>query len=102
MEAALHGPSGRFPLGPDVLSIGSAPGNAIVIADDPKVAPYHTQIHFSGQGYTITDLGSPAGTSVNGHMLNPQVSYPLAQGDTIHIGNRAFTYVQTLTGSHDH
>ena len=92
MDVALHGPSGRTILGPSVLTIGRAQSNQLVI-NDPKASSRHAEIHPTGQGYQIIDLGSMNGTFVNDQRLNSGTPRPLSQGNTIRIGDTTLTYV---------
>jgi len=90
MEIILQGPFGRKVLGPVPLTIGKAQDNQLVIAD-PKVSAHHAEIRPTGQGYTITDVGSTNGTFVNGQLLARGIPQMLNQGDTIRVGDTTFT-----------
>ncbi len=94
MEAMLTNPSGRMTLGSNVVRIGSAQDNHVVI-NDPKVAPYHAEIRPGGDGehsHTIIDLGSTTGTYVNVQRLDYYVPALLHPNDTIYIGDAVFNY----------
>src|SRR6266436_6954303 len=49
----------------EVITIGRAPDNMIVI-DDPSVSGRHAQLQLAGEGYRLKDLESTNGTCVNG------------------------------------
>ena len=49
----------------DLITIGRAPDNTIVI-DDPSVSSHHAQLELSGEIYRLKDLESTNGTRVNG------------------------------------
>jgi pSer/pThr/pTyr-binding forkhead associated (FHA) protein len=49
----------------DVIRIGRAPSNDIVI-DDPTVTAQHASLTKSPSGYRLRDLGSTNGTQING------------------------------------
>jgi len=49
----------------ELITIGRAPDNAIVI-DDPSVSSRHAQLELSGETYRLKDLESTNGTRVNG------------------------------------
>jgi hypothetical protein len=55
------------------------------------------EINPTGQGYTLTDLGSTNGTFVNGLRLAPYVPYVLKLQDSIQIGQNPFTFEMTHT-----
>jgi len=48
-----------------VVTIGRAPDNAIVLSD-PSVSGHHAQLELSGDTYRLKDLDSTNGTRVNG------------------------------------
>jgi pSer/pThr/pTyr-binding forkhead associated (FHA) protein len=92
MEAALFGPSGRVTLGPTVVTIGSAPGNQLLI-NDPFVSLYHAEIRPQGQGYYIVDLESTNHTFINDYQLTPYTACSLNSDDRIRFGkNVVYTY----------
>lgn len=99
MESVLHGAFGRVSLGARDVTIGRATNNRIVI-DDASVSAYHVRIRRETTGYSITDLGTPGGTCLNGVRLRGYVSYVLHHFDTICIGNTTCVYeTVTLTPS---
>jgi pSer/pThr/pTyr-binding forkhead associated (FHA) protein len=49
----------------DVITIGRAPDNMIVI-DDPSVSGRHAQLRLAGEVYRLKDLESTNGTRING------------------------------------
>jgi len=49
----------------DVISIGRAPSNDVVI-DDSTVSAQHASLTKSASGYRLKDLGSTNGTQING------------------------------------
>jgi pSer/pThr/pTyr-binding forkhead associated (FHA) protein len=49
----------------DVVTIGRAPSNDVVI-DDPAVSAQHAALTKSASGYRLKDLGSTNGTQING------------------------------------
>jgi hypothetical protein len=73
----------RVPLARDVVKIGRA-ASCHVVLDDPDVARMHAVIEVTGEGdAAIIDLGSAAGTRVNGARVNRA---DLAVGDVVAIG----------------
>jgi len=64
-----------FRLNQTVLNIGRDPGNHLIL-ENPRVSRSHAQIRFTAGHFTIFDLDSREGTTVNGvvvtsHLLNP-------------------------------
>src|SRR5207245_10480473 len=49
----------------DLITIGRAPDNMIVIAD-PSISSHHAQLQLAGDTYRLKDLDSTNGTRVNG------------------------------------
>jgi pSer/pThr/pTyr-binding forkhead associated (FHA) protein len=49
----------------DVVSIGRAPSNDVII-DDPTVSAQHASLMKLASGYRLKDLGSKNGTQING------------------------------------
>ena len=49
----------------DVITIGRAPSNDVVV-DDPPVSAQHASLTKSPSGYRLKDLGSTNGTQLNG------------------------------------
>ncbi len=68
----------------DVMKIGRAPDCEIRV-DFATVSQRHAQLELKGGRYSIADLGSTNGTSVNGKMVEGAVD--LTDGDIIRIGD---------------
>jgi pSer/pThr/pTyr-binding forkhead associated (FHA) protein len=60
--------------------------------DDPGVSRQHARFSVAAEGWTLTDLGSSNGTSLNGKDLEPQKAYPLKDGDLIQAGAVVMTF----------
>ncbi len=71
------------PLDTDQLTLGADPTNDIVI-DDPNVSHLHLVLQRFAAGWSVRDLGSRNGTSVNGERISSD--RVLGDGDEIHIG----------------
>lgn len=97
MEVVLNSPVEQRILGFTRISIGRAPTNQIVLAHDNQVSGNHAEINPTGQGYTLTDLGSTNGTFVNDLRLAPHVPYVLKLQDRIRIGQTPFTFEMSST-----
>ncbi len=90
--AAISGPlrDSVFPLIDGVLSIGREFSNRLSI-DDGLVSPQHCVITLDTDRCTLRDLGSLAGTFVNGL---PVQERPLVHGDQIAIGGSVFLFLR--------
>ncbi len=66
----------------ELVTIGRAPDNAIVL-DDASVSGRHAQLELTGDTYRLKDLGSTNGTRVNGVPVNET---PLRFDDRIRFG----------------
>lgn len=73
----LAGPDkGRsFQTEEDVVSIGTAEGNGLVLTDD-SVSPYHVELHRSTMGTVVRDLGSTHGVRVGRVQIHRGVIAP--------------------------
>lgn len=78
----------QLPLEGDVLHIGRAPDNHIVI-NDKQVSRRHAVIKREGTNYVLEDVGTSNGTYVNQQRIQRHM---LAQGDIIRLGQTVFTY----------
>ncbi len=91
MDAILIGPFGPTQLSPGVTVLGRTPDNQIVV-NDVKASSHHAELRFTGQDYTITDLGSTNGTFVNGQRIDRAIPRVLGTGDTIRIGDTTYRF----------
>ncbi len=91
MDAILTGPNGPTQLSPGVTVLGRTQDNQIVV-NDTKASSHHAELRFTGQDYTITDLGSTNGTFVNGQQIDRTLPRVLRAGDTIRIGDTTYTF----------
>lgn len=73
--------------------IGRSSGCHYVI-DAPTVSRRHCMICERSRSYTITDLGSNAGTYVNDGRLEPHVAATLRINNTVTIDGRRFIFKQ--------
>jgi hypothetical protein len=58
----------------------------LTFPDEPSLSRFHARIEYSGDQYTITDLGSVNGTQINGKDIPQQQPTPLAHRDVITCG----------------
>jgi predicted component of type VI protein secretion system len=69
--------------------IGRGTNGDIVSLDDSSIGHYQCMIDRDIDGFMIWDLGTQAGTIINGKRVYK--SMPLQHGDEITIGNNSFT-----------
>jgi hypothetical protein len=75
---------------PDAI-MGRKESNHVMV-DDPGVSRQHARFSVASEGWTLTDLGSSNGTSLNGKELEPNKAYPLKDGDLIQAGAIVLTF----------
>ena len=80
----------------DLITIGRASDNTIIIIDDPSVSSRHAQLQLVGEVYRLKDLGSTNGTRVNGI---PVTEVALRFEDRIRFGATEARYEPDTTGS---
>ncbi|MFN4279801.1 FHA domain-containing protein [Thermosynechococcus sp.] len=73
------------------LKIGRAPDNDIVL-NDIFVSRYHAFFEWQEGQVHLVDLGSKAGTHLNGQPVVPHTPIPLEDGDLITLGNSAVRF----------
>lgn len=88
-DANLVGIEGQvYPLDLEVVNIGRLPDNQIVF-NDPRVSRRHAQVRLREGRHVIFDLGSRAGTRVNG---TPTMQHVLQHGDVITFAGNRLVY----------
>ena len=81
----------RIQLGEDPVRIGRLPDCAIALSDS-QVSRHHAEVRHAEQGFTVVDLGSLNGTTVNGVVVQEQA---LADGDVIGIGETEIRFEES-------
>lgn len=82
------GTTARLEIGPTGISIGSHPSNDIRLSS-PLVSRFHARIESKGQTYSLVDLESTNGTSLNGLKIQRA---DLPERCTIEIGTTKFEF----------
>ncbi len=75
-----------FQLTHTVVTLGRSPDNVLPLQGDPNISRHHARLSQTPQGYILIDLGSSAGTTVNGVKLTPHTPHSLKSGALIGIG----------------
>ena len=88
MSGALRGAVWQSAGTGDMLTIGRDDSNRFKLpADVAGISRQHCVIKYSANGWTITDLNSSYGTSVNQIKLAPGIEQPLREGDVFYLGS---------------
>jgi len=92
-------PGQTFGLEKDLIMIGRAPDNDVVI-NHPEVSRQHARLTRRGTAVVLEDLGSTNGTFVNGVRLS--APHTLSNGDVIGLGDAVtLTYYGPTGGAED-
>ena len=67
------------------MQIGRTRSNAVYIKD-PTVSQKHARLEWTGSAYTITDLGSSNGTTVNEREIDQGEPCVVEHGDVVVVG----------------
>ena len=78
------------------LRVGRAPSWADLVLDTDDTSRHHLEIRAKGAGYSIWDLGSRNGTTVNGRAVGAS-GRALQSGDVIRIGHGGQLRVVSIT-----
>ncbi len=80
-----------FDLFDGTSKIGRRQGDNDIVVPDPYCSGRHADLTVENGAFTITDVGSTNGTSVNGVKLEPNAPREVQPGDEIIFGQMAFT-----------
>ncbi len=72
-------------------TFGADPVQASTILDEPMLSPLHARIQQNGEGFSISDQGSVAGTWVNYEPVTRE-GHPLKHGDRVHLGHLMYRF----------
>jgi hypothetical protein len=94
IEFPLYCPERRFVLHDDRITIGRRSRSRGIFPDidligppeDPGVSASHALLVRSEGGWSVVDVGSTNGTTVNDRALRPHQPQPLVDGDHVHLG----------------
>ena len=91
-------PGERFPLTRESTTIGRD-GGCDVRLDSQVVSAKHARLVRTENGFSIEDLRSTNGVTVNGRRLGPDELQPLGHGDAIKISDHVLLYVERGSSS---
>jgi len=95
---AVDGSGSRHALNPTTTTIGRRPGNDVTLGGDPYLSGRHAVIECSDGVWTITDVGSTNGTTVNGVRLAADMPQTLEDGDEIGVGQGVYRFEVAPSG----
>jgi serine/threonine protein kinase len=73
------------------ITLGRAESSDILLDEDPLMSLHHAKLVRKDDKYYLYDLHSDLGIMVNEQKLTPEVGFPLADGDRIHICSYTMT-----------
>ena len=88
---------GHFPLDRPVINIGRRLDNQLIL-DNPHISRTHAQLRVRDGRFVLFDLGSTAGTQVNGRSVK---QHTLRAGDVIKIADVRLVYGEDPAGPPD-
>jgi hypothetical protein len=100
LPPVIHLPdTGAFTIGRFDVSVGVAQSNFEFGKDTKNVSRRHAVIERGMGGYTVKDLGSKAGTWVDGIKLAPHTPCSIIPGTRVSFGNAGAGYIFERHGS---
>ena len=94
LPLVIHLPAtGTFSVGRFDTSVGVKQSDFEFSKETKNISRRHAVFECSEQGCTVTDLGSKAGTWVNGRMIPVNEPQPLEQGCSVSFGNAGADYI---------
>jgi hypothetical protein len=94
LPAVIHLPqSGKFSIGRFDISVGAKQSDFEFSKETKNISRKHAVIECSENGYKVVDLGSQAGTWVNGQRIPAQTPEPLTPGGSVSFGNGGARYI---------
>lgn len=80
----------RLEIHAEANTIGRREGDNNIVVPDPYCSGRHADLVFKDSEFTIIDIGSTNGTSVNGVRLEPNTPRTLSANDEITLGQMSF------------
>ena len=84
---------GKFSIGRFDVSVGKQQSDFEFAKNVKNISRRHAMFESTPQGYTVTDLGSKAGTWIDGNMIPPHTPTSLTSGNRVSFGNAGALYV---------
>jgi DNA-binding CsgD family transcriptional regulator len=86
LEISSEAGTSRMPTRGELIRIGRAADNDVVLSSEPTVSRYHAEVAFGDDGWLIRDMGSHNGTYINGERLGEAASEPFGTTDIVTLG----------------
>jgi pSer/pThr/pTyr-binding forkhead associated (FHA) protein len=94
LPLVIHMPAqGRFTVGRFDMSVGVKQSDFEFIKETKGVSRRHAEFICSDDVYSVMDLGSKAGTWVNGRQIPPNTPQSLEPGCCVSFGNSGADYI---------
>jgi DNA-binding CsgD family transcriptional regulator len=86
LETSSEAGTSRTPTRGEIIRIGRATDNDVVLSGEPTVSRYHAEVSLGDDGWMIHDVGSHNGTHVNGKRLADQARQLFGSADIVTLG----------------
>ncbi len=86
LEISSEAGISRMPTRGDLVRVGRATDNDVVLSSEPTVSRYHAEVSFAAGNWSIRDLGSHNGTHVNGTRLANNAVQSFGAADIVTLG----------------
>ncbi len=86
LEISSEAGTSRMPTRGELIRIGRATDNDVVLSSEQTVSRYHAEVSCGEDGWMIRDAGSHNGTHVNGKRLGEQISQSFCPTDIVTLG----------------
>jgi DNA-binding CsgD family transcriptional regulator len=86
LEISSEAGTSRMPTRGELIRIGRATDNDVVLSSEPTVSRYHAEVLCGEDGWMIRDVGSHNGTHINGLRLDDQASQRFGPSDIVTLG----------------
>jgi DNA-binding CsgD family transcriptional regulator len=86
LETSSEAGTSRTPTRGELIRIGRANDNDVVLSGEPTVSRYHAEVSFGDDGWMIHDVGSHNGTHINGKRIADQTRQSFRPTDIVTLG----------------
>jgi DNA-binding CsgD family transcriptional regulator len=86
LEISSEAGTSRVPMRGELIRIGRATDNDVVLTAEQTVSRYHAELKAGPDAWTICDLGSHNGTHVNGVRVKANTEHSFSGEDVVTVG----------------